>query len=108
MSVAEELVTYVKANEQNFGDGDAESLLEMLFNIYTQFNGFDNAQIRKDFDSLYAAMNGKALKEIDEVIYPVCALCRDHEKAGFVEGVKVGIKLLTETLDHEYPPTGLV
>jgi len=96
MSVVEKLVTYVNANEQNFGDGDAESLLEMLFNIYTQFNGFDNAQIRKDFDALYAAMNSKTLKEMDEVIYPVCTLCRNHEKAGFVEGIKVGIRLRQE------------
>jgi len=96
MSVVEKLVAYVNANEQNFGDGDAESLLEMLFNIYTQFNGFDNAQIRKDFDALYAAMNSKTLKEMDEVIYPVCTLCRNHEKAGFVEGIKVGIRLRQE------------
>ena len=32
MSVAEKLVAYVNANQQNFGDGDAESLLE----IYNQ------------------------------------------------------------------------
>lgn len=41
-------------------------------------------------------MNGRPLKEIDEIIYAVCALCRDHEKAGFEEGVKVGIKLVQE------------
>lgn len=89
-------VFYVNANQQNFGDGNAESLLEMLFNIYTQFNGIDNAQIRKDFETLYAAMNGKTLKEMDEIIYPVCSLCRDHEKAGVVEGIKVGIRLQLE------------
>lgn len=38
-------------------------------------------------------MNGKPLKEIDETIYAVCTLCRDHEKAGFQEGIKVGIRL---------------
>ena len=38
-------------------------------------------------------MNGKPLKEIDEIIYAVCTLCRDHEKAGFIEGVKVGMNL---------------
>lgn len=96
MTLAEKLVAYVNAQEQNFGDGDAESLLEMLFNIYTQFNGLDNNTIREDFDKLYAAMNGKTLREMDEVIYPVCSLCRDHEKAGFIEGIKVGIRLRDE------------
>ena len=41
-------------------------------------------------------MNGKPLKEIDEIIYAVCALCRDHEKTGFIEGVKVGMRLAEE------------
>ena len=53
----------------------------------------DNAAIKADFEELYRIMNGKPLQEIDEIIYAVCTLYRDHEKAGFVEGVKVGIGL---------------
>ena len=73
-----------------------ESLLEMLFNVYTEFNGFDNQIIREDFNDLYTAMNGKTLREMDQIIYPVCTLCRDHEKTGFQEGIKVGIRLAQE------------
>ena len=73
-----------------------ESLLEMLFNVYTEFNGFDNQIIREDFNDLYTAMNGKTLREMDQIIYPVCILCRDHEKTGFQEGIKVGIRLAQE------------
>lgn len=73
-----------------------ESLLELLFNVYTEFNGFDNQVIREDFNDLYTAMNGKTLREMDQIIYPVCTLCRDHEKTGFQEGVKVGIRLAQE------------
>lgn len=41
-------------------------------------------------------MNGKRLKAIDEMICAVCTLCRAHEKAGFIEGIKVGINLTKE------------
>ncbi len=75
---------------------EEETLLEMLFDVYTECNGFDNDTIRRDFNALYRAMNGKSLREIDAVIYPVCTLCRDHEKAGFTEGVRVGVRLLHE------------
>ena len=51
-------------------------------------SGFDNAAIKADFEELYRLMNGKPLKEIDEIIYAVCTLCRDQEKAGFIEGIK--------------------
>ena len=73
-----------------------ESLLEILFNVYTEFNGFDNQIIREDINDLYTAMNGKTLREMDQIIYPVCTLCRDHEKTGFQEGIKVGIRLAQE------------
>lgn len=90
------LKVYISQTKPYYWDGDAESLLELLYNANSEFNGFDNALIRRDFDNLYASMNGKTLREIDEVIYPVCVLCRDHEKTGFEEGVKVGIRLAQE------------
>ena len=79
--------------------GNGESILEVLFDVYNESSGFDNAAIKADFEELYRLMNGKPLKEIDEIIYAVCTLCRDHEKAGFIEGVKVGINL--ERLTNE-------
>ena len=75
---------------------DTESFLALLFNAYTELNNLDNEIIRQDFNSLYAAMYGKTLHEMDEILYPVCALCRDHEKAGFEEGIKVGLRLAQE------------
>ena len=90
------LKVYVEATIPREEDPCPESLLEMLFNVYTELNGFDNQIIREDFNDLYTAMNGKTLREMDQIIYPVCALCRDHEKAGFEEGVKVGIRLAQE------------
>ena len=75
---------------------DAESVLEMIYKCYAQLNRMDNETIRKDFDELYQAMYGHSLREIDKVINTVCLLCRDHEKAGFVNGVRIGIRLEDE------------
>lgn len=75
---------------------DAESVLEMIYECYAQLNQMDNETIRKDFDELYQAMHGHSLREMDKVIYTVCTLCRDHEKAGFVNGIRIGIHLEDE------------
>ena len=93
---ARALKSYVESQPSHSEKGDAESLLELLFDAYVDFNGFNRETIRKDFHDLYAAMNGKTAQEIDEIIYPVCTLCWDHEKTGFQEGVKVGIRLAQE------------
>ena len=78
--------------QPNYPD-NAESILEVLFDVYNESSGFDNAAIKADFEELYQLMHGKPLKEIDEIIYAVCTLCRDHEKEGFIEGIKVGMSL---------------
>ena len=41
-------------------------------------------------------MNGMTIREMDRVVYPVCTLCRDHERSGFAHGVRVGLRLAME------------
>ena len=76
---------------------NAQSVLEVLYDTYNEHSCFENEQIKADFDELYQRMNGKPLQEMDEIIYAVCTLCRDHERAGFMEGVKVGMCLVRES-----------
>ena len=86
---------FMTALQPNYPD-NAESILEVLFDAYNESSGFDNAVIKADFEELYRLMNGKSLKEIDEIIYTVCTLCREHEKAGFVEGIRTAMRLAKE------------
>lgn len=76
---------------------DGESVLGMLYECHNENCPYDNDEIKADFNELYHQMNGMPLREVDKVIYPVCQLCRDHEKSGFIEGVKVGIRLSEES-----------
>ena len=76
--------------------GDADSVLGLLYECFNENNPYDNEQIRADFNELYRLMNGMELREMDKIIYPVCQLCRDHEHAGFAEGIKIGILLQAE------------
>ena len=74
----------------------AETVLGILYECYNENRPFDHGEIKDDFNELYRQMNGMSLREMDKIIYPVCKPCGDHEKGGFVEGVKIGIKLLKE------------
>ena len=73
-----------------------QNLLDLLFDAYNDTTGMDNEEIKADFEKLYQLMNGKPLQEVDEIIYAVCTLCRDHEKTGFIEGIKTGAALVRE------------
>ena len=71
-----------------------QNILDLLYDAYNDTTGMDNEEIKADFERLYQLMNGKPLQEIDEIIYAVCTLCRDHERAGFVEGVRIGVNMM--------------
>ena len=86
---------YIEAHPPNFGDGN--SILTLLYEAYNEVNPMDDGTIKEDFNELYRLMNGMELREMDKIIYPVCTLCRDHERSGFVHGVQVGIYLAWET-----------
>jgi hypothetical protein len=88
----EKLRTYIAENPPDFGDGD--SVLTLLYEAYAETNRMDDGTIKEDFNELYRQMNGMELREMDKIIYPVCKLCRDHERAGFIEGVRLGVRLL--------------
>ena len=83
---------YVAENPPNYGS-NAHSILEMLFTYYHECNNTDTDAVKAAFEDLYQRMHGMPLREMDRIVDAVCTFCREHEKAGFVEGVKVGIQL---------------
>ena len=90
----EAIKAHIESRPPHFGDG--ESVLTMLYECYNENNPYDNEQIKADFNELYQQMNGMPLREMDNIVYPVCKLCRDHEKAGFIEGIRLGVLLAQE------------
>ncbi|MBQ8359656.1 MAG: hypothetical protein IJX37_07095 [Oscillospiraceae bacterium] len=56
----------------------------------------DDAQTKADFRILYESMNGMTLQEMDTILDPVGTLCRDHQRSGFIEGIRVGVRLREE------------
>ena len=82
--------------EQKLPDESPQSILSMLYEAYNEINLMDDDKVKQDFHELYELMNGMPLREMDQIVYPVCTLCRDHERSGFIHGVLVGMRLAEE------------
>ena len=88
------LKSHIESDPPSFGDGD--SVLSMLYEAFADANPMDDGRLKQDFHELYELMNGMPLREMDQIVYPVCTLCRDHERSGFIHGVQVGMRLAAE------------
>lgn len=78
---------------QGIIQGESGPVLNWLFEMYSECAPCDNDKIKADFDALYQAMNGMELADMDQIIFPVCTLCRDHENRAFADGVRLGVQL---------------
>ena len=88
------LKQHIADHQPNFGNGD--SVLSLLYEAYSEYNRLDDDRIKADFNELYRQMNGMDLREMDHILDPVCSLCRDHERVGFIEGIRMGIRIKEE------------
>lgn len=89
------LKSYIASRPPDLGDED--SILGLLYEAHSESNAMYDDEIKSDFHALYEAMNGMPLREMDQIVYPVCTLCRSHQKSGFIEGIRIGMLLLQES-----------
>ena len=83
------LTSYIASNPPDLGDED--SVLGILYEAHSETNAMYDDEIKVAFHALYEAMNGMPLREMDQIVYPVCTLCRSHQKSGFIEGVRMAV-----------------
>ena len=94
MNITECLYEYLVKHPLDYGDAD--SIIGMLYGRYNECNRMDTDEIKAAFDELYQRMNGRTLREMDQIVDVVCALCKDHQMSGFADGIKVGLLLAKE------------
>ena len=83
-----------------FGDCNASGVLEMLYETYSDYNNMDDETVKQGFRELYQLLEKADPSAVDPVIYVVCGLCRAHQRTGFTEGIKIGVRL-SEELNQE-------
>lgn len=90
------LTRQILEQDVNYGEWHAQSLLEMLYVAYTDYNQIDTGCGKNGFVTLEQLLSCLPRKTFDTVFDTVCDLCACHERAGFTEGVKLGIRLRHE------------
>lgn len=80
--------------------GDAQSVMNLLYWTYTEYNPVDDQQIKNGFAKLRSQFPHLNLQEFDPIFTTVSELCTEHEQLAFMEGLRLGVTLMLE-LQHE-------
>lgn len=77
--------------------GDAESLPDFLYWVYTEYNPIDNDAIKRQFVELRQLL-AMSPQEYDPVFYLISDLCLEHGRMAFIEGLRLGVTLMDNLL----------
>lgn len=75
---------------------DRNEIISWLYNAYHARCPTEDDTIKADYETLYTAMNGMPLEEMDRILSPLCVLCTDHARSAFCAGVRIGFRLAQE------------
>ena len=82
--------------EQGINLNESKSILEFLYEAYTEFNNLDTDQIRRDYRGIHDMMEKKLPEQLDAILDSMNQLCREHERSGFIHGFALGMMLMEE------------
>ena len=95
-SFAEALKAYTRDHPFDAGNGDAETVLNQLYQAYAESHESDPPAIQEGFKELDELLGSLPLDDNNIVFNLCCSLCTAYEQKAFIDGVQYGVHLALE------------
>ena len=93
--IAKRLNAYITAHPFDSGDSACETVLDQLYQAYTESNESDPPEIREGVKELDALLEQLSLDDNNAVWNLCCQLCTAYERKAFIDGLQYGAHLIT-------------
>ena len=90
----ETLKRHIAEHPPNFGD--CETVLDQLYQAYTESHESDPAEIGDGFKELEEFLCELPLEDNNAVFNLCCRLCSAYERKAFIDGLQYGAHLISE------------
>lgn len=99
-AIAENIVAYLKDNPPNY-QGQANGMLELLYFTFAEYNSVETPEFKEQTDPLKEKLRAlvDTEQEADDYMDIVLSLCAAYERQGYLEGIKVGARLMMEFME---------
>ena len=95
-SFAEALNAYTRDHPFDAENGDAETVLDQLYQAYAESHEFDPPEISNGFKELECFLEALPLDDNNAVFNLCCRLCTAYEAKAFRHGLLYGSHLILE------------
>ncbi len=91
---------YLKTHPVNY-PGNIDTLIETLYWWHTQYNPVENEELKEIFAGVEAWIHELARDKKEEKAYMniVSTVCSEYERVAYMEGIKVGMRLVMEAVE---------
>ena len=100
-SFAEALKSYTHDHLFDDGNGDAETVLDQLYQAYAESHESDPPEISEGFKELECFLEILPLSDNNAVFNLCCRLCSAYEEKAFRHGLLYGAHLMRELFTNE-------
>ena len=94
--IAQRLKAYIDTHTIDLGNRDCETVLDQLYQAYTESHESDPPEIRDNFKELDKLLGALPLDDNNAVFNLCCSLCTAYERKAFVAGLQYGAHLMAE------------
>ena len=98
-SFAEALKAYTHDHPFNSGSGDSETVLDQLYQAYSESHESDSPEISEGFKELECFLETLPLDDNNAVFNLCCRLCTAYEEKAFRHGLLYGAHLVLELFE---------
>lgn len=99
--IAKQLKAYIEAHPFDPGDSDCETVLDQLYQAYTESNETDSPEIKESFNELDKLLESLSLENNNAVFILVLHLCTAYEHKAFLDGLQYGAHLINELFKED-------
>ena len=94
-AIVENIVTYLKDNPPNY-QGQANGMLELLYFTFAEYNFVETPEFKEQTDPLKEKLRALVDTDYMDIVFSLCAA---YERQGYLEGIKVGARLMMELME---------
>ena len=95
-NIAKRLNAYITAHPFDPGDSNCETVLDQLYQAYTESHESDPPEIRDGFKELDDLLGNLSLDDNSAVWNLCCQLCTAYDHKAFLDGLQYGAHLISE------------